>query len=807
MATRVSRVVQYLRQKLDGEGAHALRDGELVECFARARAEEAFAVLVERHGPMILGVCRRILQNRHDAEDAFQATFLVLARRAAALRKRDSLAAWLYGIAQRVALNMRRNASKRHRREGQLPAPPPDVRADLGLRELHAALDEELQRLPENNRQPLLLCYLEGLTQDEAARQLGWPRGTLKRRLERGRELLRARLTRRGLTIGAALLAAGPTGEALAVSLPAALGVATVRAAMAFAAHQALTATSPHVVALAEGVLRAMVTSRLMLLAAVLLVAFGVGTLGAVLHAQIAPGAPGGQGAEPQAEIAPLQPPEPQAGERAKAAAATVRRYEDLAIDLKMFPTNDFAHGRAQQIDRLIPKKLTDAWQQIYTALATRKDGVEDVIALLKHNDPKVRTLALAALFDRQDPRLLPQLAAMTADTDRTVPEVSIRRAIIGFDPASRNLLPEDFHEQTVGAVAKAFLNTWLQPAGYESKDFADYWAARKDRPFCTSWFLARLYYAGQHTTAFDAKRGTVLIRAVRKDIDALPAVDRDWTLLALAGRRDQLSSAEPGRILATTDELIAAGKRLGPDRLMDLLRGKTISTDPDLAPDPPTPAHRTRTREDMTLWVLRHAGKLLRAEDAPALLALDKKTPDRSPWWALAAAELQPARAREWLHEAIGHFAGEPIYTHRAYHRAEVAAGLWRIVGESETDYLVDWFFAEKVATNPHSTQTGMFLESIRGVRPPADRKLVARLVTDPRLDQLDYQSLRALAELVNGWTKTPVLAREELHPIWERGSWGPETDADRKVLAQWRSKLRDSVNEWKAPAPASSP
>src|SRR5262249_47614526 len=155
-------------------------DAQLLEHFTKTRAEQAFAALVHRHGPLVLGVCQRILHSSHDAEDAFQATFLVLARRAGSIRKQDSLAAWLHGIAFRLAKTMKRDASKRRQREQQASPPMPQGPPDLCGRELHAVLDEEVQRLPVNNRQPLLLCYFEGLTQEKAAQQLGWPRGTLK---------------------------------------------------------------------------------------------------------------------------------------------------------------------------------------------------------------------------------------------------------------------------------------------------------------------------------------------------------------------------------------------------------------------------------------------------------------------------------------------------------------------------------------------------------------------------------------------------------------------------------------------------
>src|SRR5437660_2664153 len=231
MASPVTRMVQHLRLMLE-DGSPGARDGELLQRFALGRDESAFATLLHRHGPLVLGVCRRILHSVHDAEDAFQATFLVLARKASAIRQPDCVASWLYEVAYRLARKMKADVSKRRLREEKVPPAEPHEPPDLSWRELKAVLDEELHQLPEKHRQPLLLCYLEGLTQEEAAQQLGWPRGTLKRRLERGRELLKGRLVRRGLGLGAAALATLPAGEALALPVPFGLGVNTSQAAV-----------------------------------------------------------------------------------------------------------------------------------------------------------------------------------------------------------------------------------------------------------------------------------------------------------------------------------------------------------------------------------------------------------------------------------------------------------------------------------------------------------------------------------------------------------------------------------------------
>jgi RNA polymerase sigma factor (sigma-70 family) len=245
-------------------------DGPLVDRFKNSREQAAFAAIVRRHGRLVWSVCLRVLQHRHDAEDAFQATFLVLARRAHAIRKPDSLASWLHGVAYRLASKMKSDSSKRRQRDLQAPLPSQTEPVDLCRRELEAALDEELQALPDQQRQPVLLCYLEGLTQEQAATHLGWPRGTLKRRLESGRDTLRDRLTRRGLILAATAVATLSGKDLVAAAMPNALRANMAKAAVLFAEKSEIPVTlmKGHVVGLAEGVLRAMIVAKLRLVVA-----------------------------------------------------------------------------------------------------------------------------------------------------------------------------------------------------------------------------------------------------------------------------------------------------------------------------------------------------------------------------------------------------------------------------------------------------------------------------------------------------------------------------------------------------------
>jgi RNA polymerase sigma factor (sigma-70 family) len=279
---------------LGGAQAAADRsDAELLRCFAARREEDAFAALVRRHGPLVLSVCRRLLRQEQDAEDAFQATFLVLARKAASVRRGQSLASWLYGVARHTALRARSDAARRSPPTKGEPRSQADPPAEAALREVQRVLDEEVSRLPEKYRAPFVLCCLEGYSRAEAARQLGWNEGTLSGRLALARQRLRQRLARRGVALAPALCAVALAPGAGA-TVHAALSAATVEAAARFTAGGAGGAVSVHAVALAEGVLRAMSLTRIKIAAVVLLILAGAGVAAHALTGKPADGDPPG---------------------------------------------------------------------------------------------------------------------------------------------------------------------------------------------------------------------------------------------------------------------------------------------------------------------------------------------------------------------------------------------------------------------------------------------------------------------------------------------------------------------------------
>jgi RNA polymerase sigma factor (sigma-70 family) len=274
MATdQTGEVLLHLRRAVllaDGAG---LTDGQLLEGFVSRRDQAGLAALVHRHGPMVWGVCRRVLGNHHDAEDAFQATFLVLVRKAASVIPREVVANWLYGVAYRTALKARATVARRKGRERQVTEmPEPEAaRQDL-CGDLQPLLDEELSRLADKYRAVLVLCDLEGKTRKEAARQLGVPEGTVAGRLARARALLAKRLAQRGVTLSGAALAAVLSQEA-AAGVPAAVVLSTIKAAGLFAAGRAATGViSAKAVALTEGVLKSMSLTKLETVVAVMLV-------------------------------------------------------------------------------------------------------------------------------------------------------------------------------------------------------------------------------------------------------------------------------------------------------------------------------------------------------------------------------------------------------------------------------------------------------------------------------------------------------------------------------------------------------
>ena len=327
-----------------------LSDAELMELFVARRGEEtseaAFSVLVSRHGPLVWNACRRVLDDSHAADDAFQATFLVLARRCRSLGRRGPLAPWLHAVARRTALRARADSARRRHRERTVDGPIPEpavvpARGDDLAEILHAEID----RLPTIYRSPVVLCDLEGRTHAEAAAQLHWPVGTVSGRLSRARDLLRGRLTRRGLAPSSGAIAATLAREARA-TIPPALAGRTTHTAMKMVAGQSI----PMVVwtsatTLFEGAVMSM--SKWKVACAVLLT-FGTGAAGLAYHASGGPeDQPDARARRPSLPRKPTRHPHP--ARRSGSDARQADRSDQLIPPRRRSPNSWLSSGRQRR--------------------------------------------------------------------------------------------------------------------------------------------------------------------------------------------------------------------------------------------------------------------------------------------------------------------------------------------------------------------------------------------------------------------------------------------------------------------------
>jgi RNA polymerase sigma factor (sigma-70 family) len=415
MRGSLSRVIDELQRGM-GPSDAADSDARLMERFVGQADGQAFASLLRRHGPMVYGVCRRVLGNVADAEDVFQATFLVLVRKARSVRNLASVGSWLYGVAYRTALEARRAMARRRANEAQAPtrATPTDHAI---LDELREVLDVEIARLPERYRQVIVLCDLEGEGRKEVARRLRCPEGTVASRLAKARSLLAARLTRHGATLSSAALTTALAAEAASACVPAPWLTATLAAARHIVANAAGTAgvVSTHVASLMQGACRTMLVKKLTTIGAVLLVValfgFGAGTL--YLQSAMA-----GQPGDDKAADAVAQPG---AQEREQETREQVRQ---LQVELERLRTKAAAlEARLGELERdkaevLFRGKPATFW-----------------VKALRDRDPKFRQDALTALggIAEVDHSLLPIIIASLRDSDEEVRETaSVQLAKVG---------------------------------------------------------------------------------------------------------------------------------------------------------------------------------------------------------------------------------------------------------------------------------------------------------------------------------------------------------------------------------------
>ncbi len=264
MATaQLSTLLRHIHKLAADRSALQRTDRQLLDDFSARRDEAAFAALVARHGPMVLRVCRRVLNHEQDAEDAFQATFLILARKTESIRKREALAEWLHGVAYRAAMEVKRSAARRRDHEARLWTLMRQAAVSPTWDDVQAVLDSEIQRLPQPFRVAFVMCVLEGKSGPETAAELGVKEGTVWSRLTRARQRLQRQLARRGIELSALLAALFVAENAGKAAVPAVLANATVRCGLLVAAGGTAAGQIPsHIAALAAGVTRAMLLTK-----------------------------------------------------------------------------------------------------------------------------------------------------------------------------------------------------------------------------------------------------------------------------------------------------------------------------------------------------------------------------------------------------------------------------------------------------------------------------------------------------------------------------------------------------------------
>jgi RNA polymerase sigma factor (sigma-70 family) len=381
VTNRVSEVVQQLRTAMLLQDRASRTDAELLTCFLANRDEAAAAALVQRHGPMVWGVCRRMLRHVQDAEDAFQATFLVLVRKAASIVPRERVANWLYGVAHHIALKARALAARRRERERQVAVmPEPAAKEDALWASLKPLLDQELSRLPDRYRAVLVQCDLEGRTRKEAARQLRVPEGTIAGRLARARALLARRLARHGSVVSGGALALVLAHRAAADCVPAVVASATVRAVSLVAAGQTAASgvISANVAALTEGVGKTMLLTKLKIAVLAVLVLAGA-SWGASVYLVPDP-------APAQAASREKAPPKPPVRKATPAALQSL--WADLGSD------QEIRAARAMLALAATPKETTAFLKKHLRPVKAGRERVAQLLADLASGEFKKRQAA-----------------------------------------------------------------------------------------------------------------------------------------------------------------------------------------------------------------------------------------------------------------------------------------------------------------------------------------------------------------------------------------------------------------------------
>jgi RNA polymerase sigma factor (sigma-70 family) len=415
------KALDHLHGVLRPAGENALTDGQLLARFLATRDEAAFAALVRRHGPMVLGVCRRVLRHAQDAEDAFQAAFLVLARKASSVTHSPALAGWLYRVSYRIALEAKAINDRRRSREKQVDDLPHPAVAPADPHDWRPWLDRELDRLPEKYRTPVILCDLEGRPRKEVARQLKLPEGTLSSRLATARRMLAKRLARYGLSLSGGALAA-VMAENTASALPAPLLSMTAKAAALVAAGE-LTTVPTSVGILMKGALTTMFVAKLKMTVGVVMVALALGATGLAYQASAQPG----PASEPKQEKKPLSEVE-----------ALRRENELLKLNLEVV----LEKVKAQEAELRSLKAQAEKTRGVAFSPDGKLIASSEIITWLTPQDGRLITTkeGVIRLWDAQTGKQLLKTEAAGKAVQTAKNKEELQRAVDALDKAVKDL-------------------------------------------------------------------------------------------------------------------------------------------------------------------------------------------------------------------------------------------------------------------------------------------------------------------------------------------------------------------------------
>jgi hypothetical protein len=484
---------------------------------------------------------------------------------------------------------------------------------------------------------------------------------------------------------------------------------------------------------------------------------------------------------------------------------------EQIAVQIPFLDTNHILHDCA--LDRRDRDLLSDNEQQAVDAFwrMASSETYEQWLPLLTHDHAKVRTLAVAALYLQGGHKWLPEIVEMTTDTGKTFQRLNLVAAprftfFLGVETAEEKRKRESFTDQTVGQFARAIVGIYMGCGGdYRVEDtetvpgFSDYWDKHKNREHCLGWFFVSLRRASNSCTHHPGREAH--FKKLRNEIDSVAQPNRDYVLFFL-GTSDNTGCGT----LVPPDELMQVAKRLGAERMMDLLRGKLPTDAPVFVPG----AVRRTQFGQTTRFILEHPTELLRPADAEELLLMsnkrwanqriDKRDFVRN-WWpsstATAAAELNRAQAKEILLDALSRCDNESG-------RANITQSLWIHDGMNSAEVIVDWFYSERMRIGNVGGGRHQFADFLSRKN---NRPLLAEIINDKRFHGLQWGMVSRLARALNKVCEEEVIIAEEIraahHPLGEsrytrisgRMRYPKETAELETMLTQWRVKMIAAV------------